>query len=59
MKLEVREIDEKWGLFLGETLIGTSKARFDADHAREVLSNWRPETAQPEPRTTYGNLKPQ
>lgn len=37
---EVREVEGKWGLYLGDDLLGTSKARFDADYAREVLIKW-------------------
>lgn len=43
-KLEVKPADhngkEGWGLFAGDRLIGTSKARFDADHAKAVLERW-------------------
>jgi hypothetical protein len=42
MTLEVRAIDEKtWGLFAGNRLIGQSKNRYDADFAREVLTQWK------------------
>lgn len=38
MKIEVKQIDPKqWGLWVNEILIGTSKARFDADHAKVML----------------------
>jgi len=40
-ELTVSPTEDKWGLFLGKTLIGTSKARFDADHAKQVLEQWR------------------
>jgi len=40
-ELTVSPSEDKWGLFLGETLIGISKARFDADHAKQILEQWR------------------
>jgi hypothetical protein len=36
--IEVKQIDAKqWGLYVNGILIGTSKARFDADHAKVML----------------------
>jgi hypothetical protein len=36
--IEVKEIDDgKWGLFLDGVLLGESKHRYDADHARQIL----------------------
>ena len=38
--IEVKQIDPKtWGLFVSGGLLGTSKSRFDADHARVILEN--------------------
>ena len=39
MKIEVRETSGKWGVFLGEHLLGESKARSDADLHKNVLDN--------------------
>lgn len=37
-RIEVAQIDVKsWGLYVNGILIGTSKARFDADHAKVML----------------------
>lgn len=41
MILEVKQTEDKWGLFLGSSLIGTSKHRFDVDFAKQVLTNWK------------------
>jgi hypothetical protein len=45
--IEVRQCDKshgvdegKWGLFLEGVLLGSSKQRFDADHAKQVLLKW-------------------
>lgn len=38
--IEVKEVGDKWGVFLKGVLLGTSKARFDADHAKQVLTHW-------------------
>jgi hypothetical protein len=36
--IEVKQIDEKqWGMYVNGVLIGTSKGRFDADHAKVML----------------------
>jgi hypothetical protein len=36
--IEVKEInDGKWGLFLDGVLLGESKHRYDADHAKQIL----------------------
>ena len=38
--IEVRQIAEKsWGVYVNGVLLGVSKARFDADHAKAVLEN--------------------
>lgn len=50
--IEVLETaDKKWGLYINGTLIGTSKARFDADHAKVVLNLWR--NQRENPKHTY------
>lgn len=37
-ELTVRETDEKkWGLYIGDRLLADSKARVDADHAKQLL----------------------
>ena len=37
-RFEVKKIDEKtFGLHIDGVLIGTSKAHFDCDHAREII----------------------
>lgn len=42
MEPEVKETaDGLCGLFLNGVLLGTSKQRFDADHAKQVLLRWR------------------
>lgn len=42
MEPEVRVTEEGlWGLFLNGVLLGTSKQRYDADHAKQVLLRWR------------------
>jgi hypothetical protein len=43
--LEVREYEGKWGLFLGDTLIGTSKLQCDAQLTRNILIDWREDYA--------------
>lgn len=36
--IEVRETDDgKWGLYLDGVLLGESKYRYDADHAKQIL----------------------
>lgn len=36
--IEVKQIDAKtWGLFVSGGLLGTSKNRFDSDHAKAIL----------------------
>lgn len=36
--IEVKEIDEgKWGLYLDGVLLGDSKNRYEADHAKQIL----------------------
>jgi hypothetical protein len=36
--IEVKETDDdKWGLYLDGVLVGDSKHRYDADHAKQVL----------------------
>jgi len=36
--IEVRETDDgKWGLYLDGVLLGESKHRYDADHAKQIL----------------------
>jgi hypothetical protein len=36
--IEVKETDDgKWGLYLDGKLLGESKHRYDADHAKQVL----------------------
>lgn len=35
--ITVEPVEEKWGLHVDGKLIGTSKARFDADFAAQVL----------------------
>lgn len=36
--IEVKETDNgRWGLFINGILIGDSKARFDADHAKQII----------------------
>ncbi len=47
--IEVRQcearhgVDEgKWGLFLDNILLGTSKHRYDADHAKNILMKYLP-----------------
>lgn len=40
MKIEVKptgEKDKPWGLYINDNLFGYSKARFDADFAKNVL----------------------
>jgi hypothetical protein len=42
--MEVRQIEkDKWGLFINEDLIGTAKARYDVDFAKQVLLRWKNE----------------
>ena len=39
MTLEVKQTEEgKWGLYVNGILLGDSKSRFDADHAKVILS---------------------
>jgi len=36
--IEVKETDDgKWGLYLDGVLLGESKHRYDADHAKQIL----------------------
>jgi len=35
--IEVLPTDKSWGLYVNGILIGTSKHRFDADHAKVIL----------------------
>lgn len=36
--IEVKETDDgKWGLYLDGVLLGESKYRYDADHAKQIL----------------------
>ena len=36
--IEVRETDDgKWGLYVDGVLLGESKHRYDADHAKQIL----------------------
>lgn len=35
--IEVKEAEGKWGLFINDSLFATSKHRFDADFAKQVL----------------------
>lgn len=35
--IEVKEAEGRWGVFVNGNLLGTSKARFDADFAAQVL----------------------
>jgi hypothetical protein len=35
--ISVLPVEDKWGLFIDDSLIGLSKARFDADFAAQVL----------------------
>lgn len=36
--IEVKETDDgKWGLYLDGVLLGDSKNRYEADHAKQVL----------------------
>jgi hypothetical protein len=44
-QLEIREYEGKWGLFLGDTLIGTSKLQCDAQLTKNILTDWRQEYA--------------
>jgi hypothetical protein len=37
-RIEVKAVDDKWGLFVNGELIGTSKHRYDADFAARVLT---------------------
>ena len=38
MTLEVKQTEEgKWGLYVNGVLLGDSKSRFDADHAKVIL----------------------
>lgn len=39
MKIEVKPEGEKFGLFVNDQLIGTSKNQYDADFAANVLRN--------------------
>jgi hypothetical protein len=37
--LEVKQIEEKlWGLYVNGQLLGTSKARCDAEYAKQILT---------------------
>ena len=36
--IEVKETDDgKWGVYLDGVLLGESKNRYDADHAKQIL----------------------
>jgi len=38
LMIEVKETaDGKWGLYLDAVLLGESKYRYDADHAKQIL----------------------
>jgi hypothetical protein len=38
--IEVKQLEPKvWGLFVAGSLFGTSKNRFDCDHAKVILEN--------------------
>jgi hypothetical protein len=39
MKIDVKQDEktQKWGVYVNGTLIGDSKQRFDADHAKRIL----------------------
>ena len=39
--IEVKETDDgKWGLYLDGVLLGDSKHRYEADHAKQVLQRY-------------------